>query len=143
MHFPSGKAELTPDSEGTLLKVAQAMKDNPDWQVRVEGFTDGAGNVASNLKLSEERAESVANWLADHGVDRSGLLLRVMEKTDQLRVMIPKPDAGRIVESSLFASTGDNRQNVDMQAADDSCDAEVARLARKGFYSTHSVRAVR
>jgi hypothetical protein len=57
--------------------------------------------------------------------------------------MIPKPDAGRIVESSLFASADDNRQNVDMQAADDSCDAEVARLARKGFYSTHSVRAVR
>jgi outer membrane protein OmpA-like peptidoglycan-associated protein len=49
------------------------MKDNPDWQVRVEGFTDSTGNAASNLKLSEERAESVANWLADHGVDRSRL----------------------------------------------------------------------
>jgi outer membrane protein OmpA-like peptidoglycan-associated protein len=73
VHFASGKAELTPDSEGTLLKVAQAMKDNPDWQVRVEGFTDSTGNAASNLKLSEERAESVANWLADHGVDRSRL----------------------------------------------------------------------
>jgi SH3 domain-containing YSC84-like protein 1 len=73
VHFASGKADLTPDSEATLVKVVQAMKDNPDWKIRVEGFTDSTGNADSNLKLSEERAESVANWLADHGVDRSRL----------------------------------------------------------------------
>ena len=49
------------------------MKDNPDWKVRVEGFTDSSGNQESNLKLSQERADAVANWLIDHGVDRSRL----------------------------------------------------------------------
>jgi SH3 domain-containing YSC84-like protein 1 len=73
VHFATGKADITPDSEATLSKVAQAMKDNPDWKIRVEGFTDSTGNKESNLKLSEERAESVATWLADHGVDRSRL----------------------------------------------------------------------
>jgi SH3 domain-containing YSC84-like protein 1 len=73
VHFATGKADITPDSEATLSKVAQAMKDNSDWKIRVEGFTDSSGNRDSNLKLSEERAESVASWLADHGVDRSRL----------------------------------------------------------------------
>jgi len=73
VHFATGKADITLDSETTLTKVAQAMKDNPDWKVRVEGFTDSTGNKESNLKLSQERADAVANWLADHGVDRSRL----------------------------------------------------------------------
>jgi SH3 domain-containing YSC84-like protein 1 len=73
VHFATGKAEITPDSETALAKAAQAMKDNPDWKVRVEGFTDSSGNQESNLKLSQERADAVANWLIDHGVDRSRL----------------------------------------------------------------------
>jgi lipid-binding SYLF domain-containing protein len=73
VHFATGKADITPDSENTLAKVSQAMKDNPDWKVRVEGFTDSTGNKESNLKLSEARADAVANWLADHGIDRGRL----------------------------------------------------------------------
>ena len=73
VHFATGKAEITSDSEAALAKAAQAMKDNPDWKVRVEGFTDSSGNQESNLKLSQERADAVANWLIDHGVDRSRL----------------------------------------------------------------------
>lgn len=70
-HFATGKADLTPDSEATLAKAAQAMKDNPDWTIRVEGFTDSTGKKEANLKLSQDGAQAVANWLIDHGVDRS------------------------------------------------------------------------
>ncbi|HXN27535.1 MAG TPA: YSC84-related protein [Candidatus Acidoferrales bacterium] len=93
VHFASGKADLTPDSEATLAEAAQAMKDNPDWKIRVEGFTDSTGNPDSNLKLSEERAESVANWLADHGVDRSRLTTKGYG--DDQPVASNKTDAGR------------------------------------------------
>jgi len=93
VHFASGNADLTPDSEATLVKVAQAIKDNPDWKIRVEGFTDSTGNAESNLKLSEERAESVANWLADHGVDRSRLTTKGYGEDQP--VASNKTDAGR------------------------------------------------
>jgi SH3 domain-containing YSC84-like protein 1 len=73
VHFATGKADITPDSETALAKAAQAIKDNPDWKVRVEGFTDSSGNKESNLKLSQERADAVVNWLIDHGVDRTRL----------------------------------------------------------------------
>ena len=73
VHFASGKADLTPDSEAALNKAAQALKDNPDWKVQVEGFTDSSGNEESNLKLSQDRAEAVMNWLISHGIDGSRL----------------------------------------------------------------------
>jgi lipid-binding SYLF domain-containing protein len=73
VHFESGRADLTPDSEGALNEALTALKEHPDWRIRVEGFTDSQGSKDANLKLSSDRAEAVANWLADHGVDRDRL----------------------------------------------------------------------
>jgi SH3 domain-containing YSC84-like protein 1 len=73
VHFATGKADITPDSEAALARVAQAMKDNPDWKIQVQGFTDSTGDKDANLKLSQDRADAVASWLADHGVERSRL----------------------------------------------------------------------
>jgi SH3 domain-containing YSC84-like protein 1 len=76
VHFASGKADITPDSETALARVAQAMKDNLDWKIQVQGFTDSTGDKDANLKLSQDRADAVASWLADHGIDRSRLSAR-------------------------------------------------------------------
>jgi lipid-binding SYLF domain-containing protein len=73
VHFESGKADLTPDSEGALTQAADALKAHPDWKIRVEGYTDNRGSKDANLKLSSDRAEAVMNWLGDHGVDKSRL----------------------------------------------------------------------
>lgn len=73
VHFATGKSEITPDSDAALSTVAQTLKDNPDWKVRVEGFTDNVGNADANLKLSQERADAVMHWLVDHGVDAGRL----------------------------------------------------------------------
>jgi len=74
VHFASGKAELTSDSDDALNQAAQVLRDNPDWKIRVEGYTDSIGDKDSNRKLSDDRAQAVLNWLADHGVDRSRLI---------------------------------------------------------------------
>jgi lipid-binding SYLF domain-containing protein len=73
VHFETGRAELTADSEGALNEALTGLKDHPDWKIRVEGFTDNQGSKDANLKLSQDRAEAVANWLADHGIDRGRL----------------------------------------------------------------------
>jgi SH3 domain-containing YSC84-like protein 1 len=73
VHFKTGSADLTPDSVGALNELVATLKTHPDWKVRVEGFTDNVGSSDSNLKLSSDRADSVASWLADHGIDRSRL----------------------------------------------------------------------
>jgi SH3 domain-containing YSC84-like protein 1 len=73
LQFETGKADITPDSEATLNTVLTSLKNNPDWKIRVEGFTDNVGGKEANEKLSADRAQAVANWLADHGIDRSRL----------------------------------------------------------------------
>jgi SH3 domain-containing YSC84-like protein 1 len=73
VHFETGKADITPDSEGALSDAVNTLKEHVEWRIRVEGFTDNVGSKAANLKLSSDRAAAVANWLADHGIDRSRL----------------------------------------------------------------------
>ena len=73
LQFETGKATITPDSEASLNTVLASLKDHSDWKIRVEGFTDNVGPQEANEKLSADRAEAVANWLADHGIDRARL----------------------------------------------------------------------
>jgi lipid-binding SYLF domain-containing protein len=73
VHFATGKATITSDSETALNNVVAALKDHADWNIRVEGFTDNVGSREANLKLSDERANGVMDWLANHGIDRSRL----------------------------------------------------------------------
>jgi outer membrane protein OmpA-like peptidoglycan-associated protein len=73
VQFETGKADITPDSETALNAVVASLKDHADWKIRVEGFTDNVGSTEANEKLSSDRAEAVASWLADHGIDRSRL----------------------------------------------------------------------
>lgn len=73
VHFETGRADLTADSDAALNEALDALKEHPDWKIRVEGFTDSQGSKEVNLKLSSDRADAVSNWLADHGVDRSRL----------------------------------------------------------------------
>ena len=73
VHFATGKAAITSDSERALNNAVAALKDHTDWNIRVEGFTDNVGSREANLKLSDERANAVMDWLANHGIDRSRL----------------------------------------------------------------------
>jgi SH3 domain-containing YSC84-like protein 1 len=73
VHFATGKADITGDSETSLNDALAALKEHPDWNIRVEGFTDNVGTREANLKLSSDRADAVMNWLAEHGIDRARL----------------------------------------------------------------------
>jgi len=69
--FETGKDRILPQSFRLLNEVAQAMKDMPQLKVFINGHTDSVGNDASNMKLSQARANSVRNYLAKQGVDGS------------------------------------------------------------------------
>ena len=66
--FATGKSTLSPEAQAVLSKVAYNLDQFPDTDVTVVGYTDNTGSEAVNDRLSKERAETVVNYLEDHGV---------------------------------------------------------------------------
>jgi len=73
VQFASGKADITPESEPILKKALNTMIAYPMMTILIEGHTDNTGSLALNMKLSQQRADAVMNWLIDHGIDASRL----------------------------------------------------------------------
>jgi len=85
--FASGSANINPGFYTTLDSVAESLIKYPNSLIDVYGFTDTTGSEALNQKLSEERAQSVADYLAARGVARSRFATRGFgEGYDQLRI---------------------------------------------------------
>ncbi len=85
--FASGSSEINPGFLTTLDSVAESLIKYPNSLVDVYGFTDTTGSTALNQRLSEQRAQSVADYLAAKGVARGRLATRGFgESYDQLRV---------------------------------------------------------
>ncbi len=66
--FATGSANLTSESESTLEKAYNTLAQNPEVVVEIQGHTDNVGKRATNMKLSEARANSVKAWLVAKGV---------------------------------------------------------------------------
>ena len=54
-----------------LVMLATMLKEKPDYHLNISGYTDNVGNAASNLLLSQDRAENVKDYLIKQGVDAS------------------------------------------------------------------------
>jgi len=67
--FKTGSADLTPASEKILEPAYESMKAYPDMTVEIRGYTDDKGKKASNVKLSQKRAESVKDWFVKKGIE--------------------------------------------------------------------------
>jgi outer membrane protein OmpA-like peptidoglycan-associated protein/tetratricopeptide (TPR) repeat protein len=66
--FDFSKYDLKPESQVELDKVVQLMQDNPTVKIQIEGHTDNVGTSADNMKLSENRAKSVVNYLVSKNI---------------------------------------------------------------------------
>jgi OmpA-OmpF porin, OOP family len=74
----SAKIVMNDKSKKVLSQVAQLMKDNAEvTKLRIEGNTDNAGEDKGfdNAKLSQQRAQSIADYLTKNGVDPNRLVV--------------------------------------------------------------------
>ena len=70
--FDVNKADVKPESFGTLKSIADVLKENGPVRVKIIGHTDSDGDDAKNLELSQRRAQSVKNELVSKfGIDAS------------------------------------------------------------------------
>ena len=68
LRFDFDKATIQPASKSLLDDIATAMKNFPDWRLRIVGHTDSTGDPALNKRLSLERASAVKAALMERGV---------------------------------------------------------------------------
>lgn len=66
--FDTGKYEIRPNFRQALDGVAQTLNENPGVTAVIVGHTDSTGSAAINNTLSQQRAASVASYLAQRGV---------------------------------------------------------------------------
>ncbi len=69
--FDSNSSQLKPAGANTLTGVAQVLKEYPKTRVNVVGHTDSTGTRALNMRLSQQRAESVGSALILQGIDQN------------------------------------------------------------------------
>lgn len=67
--FDYNKASLRSKSKYELNKLYQFMKEHPDVDIVVSGHTDSHGNDEYNLRLSQDRAQAVVDYLVRNGIE--------------------------------------------------------------------------
>jgi len=72
LEFGSGSSTLAGGPYASLDALADWLIDNPTARIVLVGHTDAVGSLETNTRLSQARANSVANYLAEElGIDRS------------------------------------------------------------------------
>jgi outer membrane protein OmpA-like peptidoglycan-associated protein len=71
--FDFNKYPLTPEAREKLAKVSGILLSYPGLTLQVEGYTDNIGSEDYNQKLSEQRADTVRDYLVTQGVAQTSV----------------------------------------------------------------------
>ncbi len=66
--FDFNKYTLRPAAKEKLAKISGIILSHPGLRLEVDGYTDSIGSDAYNMKLSDERADAVRNYLTGQGI---------------------------------------------------------------------------
>ena len=79
--FDTGSYTLKPGAREKLAKISGIVLAHPGLSLQIEGHTDSVGSDEFNQQLSERRADSVREFLAEQGVPASSITARGFGKT--------------------------------------------------------------
>ena len=74
-HFGFDNSSLTDESKQELNDYAKFLAENKDTKIRIEGYTDAKGKPQYNIALGMRRAEAIANYLEEKGVERKNIVV--------------------------------------------------------------------
>ena len=73
--FDTGKSTLKPGAYATIDRLATALREEPTRKVMIEGHTDSDGADDYNMRLSQDRANSVGSYLQSRGVNHQRIVV--------------------------------------------------------------------
>jgi outer membrane protein OmpA-like peptidoglycan-associated protein len=76
LYFAQSTARLLPTSRPVLNSLARTLRTQPALRLEIAGHTDNIGEPALNLRLSEQRARVVRQYLIQQGIDSVRLVAR-------------------------------------------------------------------
>jgi outer membrane protein OmpA-like peptidoglycan-associated protein len=74
VHFVSDKSYLTDYSKGVLEKLIKTLHSDKDFNVNMYGYTDSQGSDNYNIKLSQDRIDSVIKYLISKGISADRII---------------------------------------------------------------------
>lgn len=81
IQFETASAVIKKTSLPILDNVVKVLKENPSIKLRISGHTDNVGDDDMNLKLSQDRADSVMKYLTDNGIASTRLTAKGFGET--------------------------------------------------------------
>ncbi|QIY83914.1 OmpA family protein [Chryseobacterium sp. NEB161] len=115
VNFDFNSSTLTPLAKTNLDKLVTVLKNNPDTNINIYGYTDSVGSDSYNLTLSSKRADAVKAYLTSKGVSSSRLFTQGMGEANP--VASNDTDAGRAKNRRVeFAITANEKMINDAQS---------------------------
>ncbi len=91
-HFEFDSSKITPEGLEILDKNIKILKDNPDVDILIAGYTSASGTDEYNQKLSERRAAAVKDYLVKNGSIPADSLVTVGYGENKPATYEPYPD---------------------------------------------------
>jgi OmpA-OmpF porin, OOP family len=82
VEFDFKLSTLRPSSYPTLDELVEYLLRKDDERIEIGGHTDNIGTAAKNMKLSQERAQSIVNYLISKGIGAERLVAKGYGATD-------------------------------------------------------------
>ena len=97
--FATGKSTLNPSSKAALTKFSKILVANPTMDITILGHTDNVGSLDTNQKLSQGRAQAVAEFLKSQNVGEA-----------QIKDIIGKNFSQPVADNATAAGKAANRR---------------------------------
>jgi outer membrane protein OmpA-like peptidoglycan-associated protein/LysM repeat protein len=83
IYFDFSLSTIRPEAEKVLEELIEYYNDNLQIQIEINANTDAIGTSDYNVKLSQRRGNVAYQYLVDHGVDRSSIVINAKGESDE------------------------------------------------------------
>jgi outer membrane protein OmpA-like peptidoglycan-associated protein len=117
--YEFNKATLTAESAASLDELVVLLENNPNVTIELAAHCDNRGSDTYNEKLSQKRAESVVNYLIEHGIDAERLTAKgygesrpktILKKVAEKYPFLKESDV--LTEQFINALTDEEQQEI-------------------------------